>query len=151
MIGHALASALRSVKRLGAARHVLVSPEGEEHGVVDAALAERGIVRRLGVVLPHTYAAPHLVANSNNLIATLMKGVMVNRGVSDDLVVAAPPLELPTVDFRMLWHRRRDQHPVAGRNPRRFAFAPKGVSQRHFARRARRARLASGPESDSDQ
>jgi DNA-binding transcriptional LysR family regulator len=41
-----------------------------------------------------------------------MKGVMLNCGVSDDLVVAAPPLELPTVDFHMLWHRRTDQHPA---------------------------------------
>jgi DNA-binding transcriptional LysR family regulator len=46
------------------------------------------------------------------IIATLMKGVMANCGVSDDLVVAAPPLELPTVDFHMLWHRRTDQHPA---------------------------------------
>ena len=106
------ASALRRVKRFAAARHVLVSPEGEEHGVVDVALAEGGMKRRLGVVLPHMYAAPHLVANSKSLIATLMEGVMVNCGVSDDLVVVVPPLELPTVDFHMLWHRRTDQHPA---------------------------------------
>ena len=58
------------------------------------------------------YAAPHLVANSNNLIATLMEGVVANSGFADDLVVAAPPLELPTVDFHLLWHRRTDQHPA---------------------------------------
>jgi DNA-binding transcriptional LysR family regulator len=58
------------------------------------------------------YAAPHLVANSNNLVATLMEGVMVNYGFSDHLVVVAPPLELPTVDFHLLWHRRTDQHPA---------------------------------------
>jgi DNA-binding transcriptional LysR family regulator len=110
--GSAAVSALRSVKRFAAARHVLVSPEGEEHGVVDVALAERGMMRRLGVVLPHMYAAPRLVANSDNLIATLMEGVMVNCGVSKDLVVVAPPLELPTVDFHMIWHRRTDQHPA---------------------------------------
>jgi DNA-binding transcriptional LysR family regulator len=110
--GSSAASALRNVKRFAAARHVLVSPEGEEHGVVDVALAERGMVRRLGVVLPHMYAAPHLVANSNNLIATLMEGVVVNYGFSGDLVVVAPPLELPTVDFHLLWHRRTDQHPA---------------------------------------
>ena len=80
--GSPAASALRSVKRFAAARHVLV-------------------------------AAPRLVANSDNLIATtLMKGVMVNCGVSDDLVAAAPPLALPTVDFHLLWHRRTDQHPA---------------------------------------
>jgi DNA-binding transcriptional LysR family regulator len=106
------ASALRSVERFAAARHVLVSPEGEEHGVVDVALAERGMKRRLGVVLPDMYAAPKLIANSNNLIATLMEGVMVDCGVSADLVVAAPPLKLPTVDFHLIWHRRTDQHPA---------------------------------------
>src|SRR5271156_5362807 len=110
--GSPAASALRSVKEFAAARHILVSPEGEEHGVVDVALAERGMMRRLGVVLSQMYAAPHLVANSNNLIATLMEGVVANSGFSDDLVVAAPPLELPTVDFHLLWHRRTDQHPA---------------------------------------
>ena len=110
--GSSAASALRSVEEFAAARHILVSPEGEEHGVVDAALAERGMMRRLGVVLSQMYAAPHLVANSNNLIATLMEGVVTNSGFSDDLVVAAPPLELPTVDFHLLWHRRTDQHPA---------------------------------------
>jgi DNA-binding transcriptional LysR family regulator len=110
--GSSAASALRSVERFAAARHVLVSPEGEEHGVVDVALAERGMMRRLGVVLPHMYAAPHLVANSNNLIATLMEGVIASSGFSGDLVVMAPPFELPTVDFLLLWHRRTDQHPA---------------------------------------
>jgi DNA-binding transcriptional LysR family regulator len=37
---------------------------------------------------------------------------VANSGFSDDLVVAAPPLELPTVDFHLLWHRRTDQHPA---------------------------------------
>jgi DNA-binding transcriptional LysR family regulator len=110
--GSSAASALRSVEEFAAARHILVSPEGEEHGVVDVALAERGMTRRLGVVLSQMYAAPHLVANSNNLIATLMEGVVANSGFSHDLVVAAPPLELPTVDFHLLWHRRTDQHPA---------------------------------------
>jgi DNA-binding transcriptional LysR family regulator len=91
--GSSASSALRNVERFAAARHVLVSPEGEEHGVVDVALAERGMMRRLRVVPPHMYAAPHLVANSNNLVATLMEGVMVNYGFLDHLVVVAPPLE----------------------------------------------------------
>lgn len=91
--------------------HVLVSPENERFGYVDAALAKQGTRRRLGITLPQMYAAPLLVARSD-MIATLMEGVVAASGYADRLAVLTPPLELPAVSFVMSWHRRNDGHPA---------------------------------------
>ncbi|WP_244629971.1 LysR family transcriptional regulator [Brucella intermedia] len=91
--------------------HLLVSPENERFGVVDVALAERGLKRRLALTLPNMYAAPALIASSD-MIATLMEGVLHTSGYADKLAVLAPPLDLEPVHFVMSWHRRNDAHPA---------------------------------------
>lgn len=90
--------------------HLLVSPEGDQFGQVDAALARRGLKRHLALTLPHMYAAPLLVARSD-LIATLMEGMVMASGHADAMVMLPPPLDLPAVPFVMSWHRRNDTHP----------------------------------------
>ncbi|MDE1146548.1 MAG: LysR family transcriptional regulator [Azospirillaceae bacterium] len=91
--------------------HLLVSPEGDRFGVVDAALAKRGLRRRLALTLPHMYAAPLLVARSD-MVATLMGGVVRASGHAADLTILPPPLDLPAVPFALSWHRRNDAHPA---------------------------------------
>ncbi|MFL6600429.1 MAG: LysR family transcriptional regulator [Steroidobacteraceae bacterium] len=91
--------------------HLLVSPENERFGIVDAALHKRGLQRRLALTLPQMYAAPALIARSN-MIATVMAGVVEASGFQDLLEVLVPPIELERVSFMMLWHRRNDAHPA---------------------------------------
>ena len=91
--------------------HLLVSPENERFGHVDAALAKLGRKRRLALTLPLMYAAPALVARSD-LIATLMAGVVEASGRVDDLTVLQPPVDLEPVPFVLSWHRRNDVHPA---------------------------------------
>jgi DNA-binding transcriptional LysR family regulator len=91
--------------------HLLVSPENERFGTVDAALAKQGLRRRLALTLPQLYAAPALVASSD-LVATLMEGVVKASGYADKLQVFPPPLPLGRVKFDMSWHRRNDVHPA---------------------------------------
>lgn len=91
--------------------HLLVSPENDHYGVVDAALAKRGLKRRLALTLPHLYAAPVLVAQSD-MVATLMEGVVAASGHAERLCIMPPPLELPSIPFVMSWHRRNDVHPA---------------------------------------
>jgi DNA-binding transcriptional LysR family regulator len=91
--------------------HLLVSPEGERYGIVDAALAKRELKRRVALTLPQMYAAPSLIARSD-MIATLMAGVVSASGHENDLSVLAPPLDLDPVPFVMAWHRRNDTHPA---------------------------------------
>ncbi|KKC23796.1 LysR family transcriptional regulator [Sphingomonas sp. SRS2] len=91
--------------------HLLVSPENERFGHVDAALAKRGLKRRVALTLPQMYAAPALIARSD-MIATLMAGVVSASGHSHDLSVLTPPLDLASVPLVLAWHRRNDTHPA---------------------------------------
>jgi DNA-binding transcriptional LysR family regulator len=91
--------------------HLLVSPENERFGHVDAQLATDGLQRRLALTLPNMYAAPLLIARSN-MIATLMAGVITASGHADELALLEPPLTLEPIPFVMSWHRRNDVHPA---------------------------------------
>ena len=91
--------------------HLLVSPENERFGHVDAALAKEGLQRRLALTLPNMYAAPLLIARSD-MITTLMAGVVAASGHAHELVLLEPPLMLEPIPFVMSWHRRNDAHPA---------------------------------------
>ena len=91
--------------------HLLVSPENDRFGLVDAALAKIGHKRRLAVTLPTMYAAPLVIARSD-LIATLMAGVIPASGQADALAIRPLPFDLDPIGFTMSWHRRNDVHPA---------------------------------------
>lgn len=91
--------------------HLLVSPENDRFGMVDAALAKQGLKRRLALTLPHMFAAPVLIARSD-MIATLMEGVVLASGRADELTILPPPLDLEPVQLVLSWHRRNDVHPA---------------------------------------
>ena len=91
--------------------HLLVSPENERFGLVDAALASMGHKRRLAVTLANLYAAPLLIARSD-LIATLMEGVVKASGHSHSLAITPCPIAIDPVPFVLAWHRRNDVHPA---------------------------------------
>lgn len=91
--------------------HILVSPEGERHGLVDQALAQLGQRRHLAVTLPQLFAAPALVARTD-MAATLLRRVALLAAEQHQLAVLAPPLALPAIAFHLIWHRRTDAHPA---------------------------------------
>jgi DNA-binding transcriptional LysR family regulator len=108
---HPAARASLTLKTFLSLSHLLVSPENDRFGQVDAALAKQGLKRRLAVTIPNMYAAPMLIARSD-LIATLMEGVIAASGHARELRVLKPPLDLEPVSFVMSWHRRNDAHPA---------------------------------------
>lgn len=109
--GHPAAQAPLDLNTFLGLSHLLVSPENERFGYVDAALAKQGLKRRLALTLPQMYAAPVLIARSD-MIATLMSGVVTASGHLPGLCVLSPPLDLDPVQFVMSWHRRNDVHPA---------------------------------------
>ncbi len=108
---HTAARAPLDIETFLGLSHLLVSPEGDRFGSVDAALAKRGLKRRLALTLPHMHAVPALIARSN-MISTVMSGVVSASGHADELCVLNPPLDLDPVPFVMSWHRRNDTHPA---------------------------------------
>lgn len=92
-------------------RHVLVSPEGQLHGLVDQTLAQQGRKRNLALTLPQLFAVPSVVARTD-MAATILKRVALQFQASHRLALFPPPLALPEIDFHLIWHRRSDNHPA---------------------------------------
>lgn len=109
--GHLAAARELTVDAFLSLSHLLVSPENDRFGVVDAALAKQGLKRRLALTLPHLYAAPALVASSD-MIATIMEGVVEISGQAERLCIRPPPIALAPVPFTLSWHRRNETHPA---------------------------------------
>ncbi|MDQ2822693.1 MAG: LysR family transcriptional regulator [Pseudomonadota bacterium] len=92
-------------------QHVLVSPEGQLHGLVDQTLAQQGKKRKLALTLPQIFAVPAVVARTN-MAATILKRVALQSQSSHRLLLFPPPLTLPEMVFHLIWHRRSDNHPA---------------------------------------
>ncbi|HEU4535042.1 MAG TPA: LysR family transcriptional regulator [Polyangiaceae bacterium] len=103
--GHEAAAAPASAESLAAWRHLLVSPRGHSGGPVDAALARRGLARRVARTMPQFGTALLLLARSD-LVAVLPLRLV--RGVAPtlDLTWRPLPFALPSVAMAMTWHRR---------------------------------------------
>ncbi|MCK6103782.1 MULTISPECIES: LysR family transcriptional regulator [unclassified Brevundimonas] len=86
--------------------HIAVSASPEDNGEVDAALAAQGLTRRVAITLPHWSVAPQLVRGSD-LILTAARRSLTPRP-DDGLVIARPPMALPTIPLVQAWHVRRD-------------------------------------------
>jgi len=91
--------------------HVLASPEGQRHGLVDEALAQQGKQRRVALTLPHMFAVPAVVARTH-LTATVMKRVALRSSAGRELALFPPPLTLPEIVLHVIWHRRSDANPA---------------------------------------
>ncbi|MGC6857158.1 LysR family transcriptional regulator [Pseudomonas aeruginosa] len=108
---HPAARRAMNMKTYLALPHVLVSPEGERHGIVDQALAQQGKKRTLTLTLPQMFAVPAVVARTN-MTATVMKRVALSSPAGRRLVLFPPPVALPEVVFDLIWHRRSDPNPA---------------------------------------
>lgn len=91
--------------------HVLASPEGQRHGLVDQALAQMNKQRTLALTLPQMFAIPVVVARTN-MTATVMKRVALNSAAGKKLALFPPPVALPEMVFHVIWHRRGDGNPA---------------------------------------
>lgn len=109
--GHPAVRRGMSMKTYLALPHVLVSPEGERHGLVDQALAQQGKRRKLALTLPQMFAVPGIVARTG-MTATVMKRVALHAPDGRRLALFPPPLALPGIVFELIWHRRSHAHPA---------------------------------------
>jgi len=89
--------------------HALVAPRGGR-GVVDALLEERGLSRRVAVVLPHFLPAPFLIAASD-MVLTVAESVARAVAAVVPLRLVAPPFELPRATYSQVWHQRSHDDP----------------------------------------
>lgn len=91
--------------------HALASPEGDGPGVVDRALAARGLARQLSYRTRYFIGAAMAVAQTD-LVLTLPRRAGLHLARSLDLASYEPPLALPALDVSAMWHARLDAHPM---------------------------------------
>lgn len=85
--------------------HILVSPRGDDEGVVDVTLRRQGRKRRVAVVVPHFMVAPHLVATTD-MVLTTARSVAESFATFLPIRLIAPPMELERGTVSMVWHPR---------------------------------------------
>ncbi|WP_156222350.1 MULTISPECIES: LysR family transcriptional regulator [Actinomadura] len=110
--GHPLAEGPLTPAGLAAAEHVVVSRRGRFTGPLDAALRERGLSRRVSVVLPGHLAAMALAAAGD--VVCLVPAALPGEPPSPlgdaaralGLRLLEIPVPLPPVTIGMAWHPR---------------------------------------------
>ena len=112
--GHPLREGL-SLESFVHASHVLVSPSGQDQGVVDGWLSLRGYARPIVAIVNHAEDALRIVAGSD-LLACVPSAVLRGRRSSllaaMGLVGAVLPFETERVLYKLIWHERLHAHPT---------------------------------------
>lgn len=90
--------------------HILVSGRGEAQGPLDGLLAQQGLRRRVGVVVPSFALATALLLGSD-LLAMLPSR---SAPAADDpkFAIRPPPLPVEGFPLHLAWHNRRDNDPL---------------------------------------
>jgi DNA-binding transcriptional LysR family regulator len=91
--------------------HVLGSPRGDAHGVVDDALAPLGFRRTIAVVTPHFAAVPFMLKGAR-LLSTVPQRAARLFAERFGLATSPVPVDLPASDVSMLWHASYDHDPA---------------------------------------
>ncbi len=97
------------LEQYAAAPHLLVAPQGGPTGPVDRALAALGYRRRVAVRLSHFLGVVDLV-RSSDLVTTLPRRLLLALGASPEILFP-PPLPLPPLRVRVVWHPRVQEDP----------------------------------------
>jgi DNA-binding transcriptional LysR family regulator len=109
--GHPLASGALTPERFAAAGHVTISRRGRLTGVLDKALADRGLGRTVVAALPTTAAALGLAAGSD-LVTVVAERVCGPLCAQLGLRTRPLPFDLPPVPVIVAWHHRYDTDPA---------------------------------------
>jgi LysR family transcriptional activator of mexEF-oprN operon len=91
--------------------HVLGSPRGDAHGVVDDALAPLGLRRTIAVATPHFAAVPFLLKGAR-LLSTVPERPARLFAARFGLAAGPVPVALPDFDVSMVWHASYDHDPA---------------------------------------
>ncbi|HWB79269.1 MAG TPA: LysR substrate-binding domain-containing protein, partial [Nannocystaceae bacterium] len=109
--GHPVLAKRWTIERFAALDHALIAPVGKPGGAVDNALAERGLSRRVALLIPHFLVAPFIVAQTD-LVLTLPERIALRFADQLGLAMLPPPLPVPGFSMMLLWHERTQNEPA---------------------------------------
>lgn len=90
------------------ADHLNVLVQGDTLGLIDEALAQRGLVRRIVLTVPHFAVAPSLLAGTP-MVLTAPAGLLRSEAVKPLVKTFKPPVDLPPFRTQMAWSLRREE------------------------------------------
>jgi DNA-binding transcriptional LysR family regulator len=90
--------------------HIIVSGRGSAIGPLDTVLAERGLRRKVGVVVPSFLAVPSLLVQSDHIALIPERLARLSSGIT----WSKPPLAVPGYDVALVWHPRSDDDAALG-------------------------------------
>lgn len=89
------------------ADHLNVMVQGDTLGLVDEALAQKGLARRIALTVPHFETAVALLAGTRMLL-TAPAGLLQPAAAQGRVALFEPPLVLPAFRTQMAWARRTE-------------------------------------------
>ncbi|ALU87744.1 LysR family transcriptional regulator [Herbaspirillum rubrisubalbicans] len=117
-IGHPLASLRRvTAERYCACQHVSASPRGDTSSPLDAALAERGLTRKVVAVVP-SYPGALAIVRASDLVTIVPSSFLTTAGAprTDGSASGIHRFELPVVTepiiVSLMWHPRVELDPA---------------------------------------
>jgi DNA-binding transcriptional LysR family regulator len=109
--GHGLAKKKLTTKRYADAQHLLMSPLGELHGIVDASLARHRLERNVAGSVPLFLLVLATVAKTD-LISTIPSRLAQSYGKAFGLSIAPPPIDIRPFPIHLAWHQRSSSEPA---------------------------------------
>jgi len=109
--GHPLVRGKLSLATYVKLPHVLVSHQPDGRGVVDDALARKGLVRTVVLRVSHFLLVPAIIA-ATDYVAALSEHVALPFADTWPLQLLPPPLSLPIGRVRLVWHERNHASPA---------------------------------------
>ncbi len=83
--------------------HILISPSGSEHGIVDHWLHQHELSRKIVSIVPHFLSAPLIIAQTD-MVLTLPYRIAVQFLQMAPLKILQTPVELSSYQLSMIWH-----------------------------------------------
>lgn len=127
-----------SLARYAALEHLLVAPSERPGGLVDRALAEHGLTRRVSVQIPNFLAVPHFLIGTSR-IATIPRRLAEQFVQHHPLRMFEPPVSVPATAMCLAWHELHRDDPghtwlrtqlLATANPTKAGPGPGGPARR---------------------
>ncbi|CAA0104492.1 PCP degradation transcriptional activation protein [BD1-7 clade bacterium] len=108
--GHPLVNQGLTLENYANNKHALITMGGERKGVIDYALEEQGLQRKVTLRVPHFVAALALVARTD-LILTVPKGLAKSCADAYSLDILPLPLPQSRFTYSIVWHERMLKDP----------------------------------------
>jgi DNA-binding transcriptional LysR family regulator len=107
---HPLARGTVDLARFVASAHLIVDAAQSPYDRINALLEKAGVAAQARFRVPHFTAVPYIVATSD-LVVTVPQKLAESAASPFGLKWIEPPLQLPTLQTNVFWHRRFNHDP----------------------------------------